>query len=120
MREVEGLRSPSTLATGCREQWCFQPYLSLGDLRFNRRPCFTLSSITKEVHDDGAFGNGLIHLKKIAAWDPTILLSFFPRRAILSHTDDHVQPVVAEVETLTVPLRTVADECEGIVFEVFL
>jgi hypothetical protein len=45
---------------------------------------------------------------------------FLPRGAILSNPNDDVQAVVTEIETLAVALRAVADEGEGVVFEVFL
>ena len=48
------------------------------------------------------------------------MLSFLPRGTIFSHTNDDVQAVVAEVETLAVTLRAITDESEGIVLEVVL
>ena len=94
--------------------------LALGQLRLNSRPGFALCSVAEKIHDDGTLRNGLIHLEQIPAWNPAILLSFLPRGAILAHPNDHVKPVVAEVQTLPMTLRTVANECEGIIFEVLL
>lgn len=47
-------------------------------------------------------------------------MSFFPRRSIPADADNNVQSVVAEVEALAVALRSVPDECKGVVLEVFL
>lgn len=95
-------------------------YLAFGQLRLNGGPCLGLGSIGEQVHDDGTLGNGFVHLEQICAWHPTILHSFLPRCAILSHTDDDIETVVAEIETLAVTLRAVADQGEGVILEVFL
>jgi len=95
-------------------------YLSLGELRLDGRPSLGLRSVGEQVHDNGTLGNGLINFEKVCAWDPAILLCFFPRCAILPHADNHVQAIVSEVETLTVALRAIADEGESVVLEVFL
>lgn len=95
-------------------------YLSLGQLRFDGRPCFRLSSIAQQVHDDASPGDSLVDLEQVLAGDPAILFGLFPRCAVLAYSNDHVQPVVSEVETLTVTLRAVADESESVILEVFL
>lgn len=46
--------------------------------------------------------------------------SFLPRLAILPHTNNNVEAVVAEVETLAVTLRSVTDEGKSVVLEVVL
>jgi len=84
------------------------------------RPCLGLSSITEQVHDDGTLGDSFVNLEQVLSLDPSILLSLLPRLSVLSYTDDDVQAVVAEVETLSVTLRTVTDECESVILEVFL
>lgn len=86
------------------------PDLSLGELRLDGRPGLRLGSVREQVHDDGTLRNGLINLEQVCTWDPAILLCFFPRCAILSHTNDHVQAIVSEVEALTVTLRAIADK----------
>ena len=83
-------------------------------------PCHALRRITEQVHDDRALLDGLVDSEQIRAWDPAILLRLFPALAILSHANDDIEAVVAEVQTLTVTLRAVADEGEGVVFEVVL
>lgn len=83
--------------------------LALGDLRLNVRPGLLLRSITEQVHDVGTLANGLVDLEEVDARLPAILHRLFPAGAVLSHTDNDVQAVVAEVETLAVTLRPVAD-----------
>lgn len=79
-----------------------------------------MSSITEQIHDNCALSDGLVNVEEICAWYPSILLSFFPGSAILSDTDDHVQAIVTQIETLTVTLRAVTDEGESVVLEIFL
>jgi hypothetical protein len=59
-------------------------------------------------------------VEEVGSRDPAILDCFLPRSAILPHADYDVQAVVAEIETLAVTLRAVADESEGVIFEVVL
>jgi hypothetical protein len=47
-------------------------HLALGQLRLDCWPGFTLRSITEQVHDDSSLADGLIHLKEVLSWDPTI------------------------------------------------
>ncbi len=84
------------------------------------RPRLGLGSVAQEVHDNGALRDGLIDLEQVLARDPAILLRILPRLATLAHANDDVQAVVAEVKALAVSLRAVADEGEGVVFEVVL
>lgn len=87
-----------------------ESYLALGDLRLDRWPCLTLCGITEQVHNDCTAVDSLIDVKQVRARNPAILLSFFPRRAVLSHTNNDVQAVVTQIETLTVALRAVANQ----------
>ena len=89
-------------------------------MRLDGRPSLALSSITEQVHDDGTSGDSLVDLEEVRAWDPTILLCLFPRGAVLSNTDDDIQAIVAEVETLTVALGAVADKGKCVILEVVL
>lgn len=93
-------------------------YLALGDLGADMGPGLRLGGVGEQIHDDGALRDGLVDVEQILAGDPAVLDSLLPRSAILSHTDDDVQAVVAEVETLAVTLGAVADEGEGVVLEV--
>lgn len=95
-------------------------YLALNELGLDGGPCLGLSGIGEEVHDDGATGDGLIDVEEVLAGNPAILLGVLPGLAVLSDTDDDVQAVVAEVQALTVTLRTIADEGQGVVLEVLL
>jgi hypothetical protein len=95
-------------------------YLSLGELRLDGGPGLTLCSITEEVHDDGTLADGLIDLEKVLSGNPAVLDRILPRLTVLSDTDDNVQAIVSEVETLAVALRAIADQSEGIVLEVVL
>lgn len=83
-------------------------------------PCLTLSSVREQVHNDGTPGNGLVHLEQVCAWYPAVLNGLLPRLTIFPHTNDHIQAIVAEVETLAVTLRSVSDEGKSIVLEVVL
>lgn len=95
-------------------------YLALGQLRLDGRPGFTLSGITEQVHDNGASGDSFIHFEEVGAGYPTVLLGFLPGCTILAHTDDHIEAVVAEIETLAMSLGTIANQRESVVFEVIL
>jgi len=83
-------------------------------------PGLGLSGITEEVHDDGTLGDGLIDLEEVLAGDPAVLNGVLPGLSILADTNDDVEAVVTEVETLAVTLRAVADEGKGVVLEVVL
>lgn len=95
-------------------------YLALGEQWLDAWPGLALSSITEEVHDDGTLLDSLIDVEEVLAGYPTILLSLFPACAVLPHTDNDIETVVAEVQALAVTLRAVTDEGEGIVLEVVL
>ena len=94
-------------------------YLAL-ELGLDGRPCLGLGGIGEEVHDNSGLANGLVNVEQVLAGDPAILHGVLPRGTVLSYTDDDVQAVVTEVETLAVTLRAVADKGEGIVLEVLL
>jgi hypothetical protein len=89
-------------------------------LGLDLRPGLGLGGVGEQVHDDGGLANGLVNIEQVLAGDPAVGLGLLPRGAVLSYTDDDVQAIVAEVETLAVTLRTVADEGEGVVLEVLL
>ena len=95
-------------------------YLPLHQLRLNSRPRLTLRGITQQIHNNRSSLNRLVDIKEVRARHPTVLLGFFPAGAVLSHADDDVEAVVAEVETLAVALGAVADEGESVVLEVIL
>lgn len=84
------------------------------------RPGLGLSGIREQVHDDGTLGDGLVDLEEVLAGNPAVLNGILPRLAILADTNDDVDAVVTEVETLAVTLRAVADESESVVLEVVL
>jgi hypothetical protein len=95
-------------------------YLALGQLWLDGWPCLTLGGIREQIHDDGTLADSLVHLEQVCARDPAILLCILPRLPVLSYTDDDVETVVAEVKTLTMTLRAIADQCERVVLEIFL
>jgi hypothetical protein len=84
------------------------------------RPCLGLSGITEQVHDDGTLGDSLVDLEQVLSFDPSVLLGLLPRLSVLSYTNDDVHAVVAEVKALSVTLRSVTDERESVILEVFL
>lgn len=83
-------------------------------------PCRALCGVAQEIHDDGALLDGLVDIEQVCAGDPTILLRLFPACAVFPDTNNHVESIVAQVQTLTMTLRAVTDESEGVIFEVFL
>jgi hypothetical protein len=95
-------------------------YLALGEHWLDVWPCLALGGITEEVHDDGTLVDGGVDIEEVLALNPAITLRLFPAGAALSHTDDDIEAVVAEVEALTVTLRAVSDQGEGVVLEVLL
>ena len=130
VREVQGLRSGwvSFLNFSTPPEYAHrqggggrsQAYLALGELGFDGRPGLALGGITEQVHDDSTAGDGLVDLKEVLAGDPAVLLGILPRLAVLSDTNDDIEAVVTEVETLAVALRAVADEGKSVVLEVVL
>ena len=109
MREVESLDTLRVHTSFMKQKT--SSYLALSKLWFYCRPCLTLRSIAKEIHDNCAFRDCLVYLEKIGSWYPSILLGFFPGRAILPNANDDIQAIVPKVEALTMPLRAVADQC---------
>ena len=95
-------------------------YLALGEQWLDVLPCGALSCITEQVHDDGAFLDRLVDLEEVLARHPAILLRLFPACTIFPDANDDVETIVAKVETLTVALRAVADQCKSVVLEVVL
>ena len=83
-------------------------------------PGLALRGVREQVHDNGTALDGLVDVEEVLAGDPAILLSLLPRSAVLADTDDHVEAVVAEVETLAVALGAVADQSKGVILEEFL
>ena len=79
-------------------------HLPLGQLGLDGRPGLALCSIAKQVHDYGAPGNRVVDFEKVCAGDPAVLHGLFPRSPILANTDNHIQSVIAEVETLAMTL----------------
>ena len=75
MGEIKSLKAILVLAYRNRLSIA---YLVLGQLRLDCWPCLTLSSITKQIHDNCASRYSLIHLEKICSRNPAILLSFIP------------------------------------------
>jgi hypothetical protein len=94
--------------------------LALDKLGLDGGPSLRLSGIGEQVHDDGTAGNGLIDVEEILSGDPAVLLGVLPGLAVLSDTNDDIEAVVAEVQTLAMALRAVANEGQGIVLEVLL
>lgn len=117
--EVKGLNRMSALILG-EPSGIGSSYLALDELGLDGGPSLGLGSIGEEVHDNGTSADGLIDLEEVLASNPAILLSILPGLAVLSDTNNDVEAVVTEVKTLTVTLRAVANEGQGVVLEVFL
>lgn len=99
---------------------CRSAYLALDELGLDGGPSLGLGGVTEQVHDNGTFADGLVDVEEVLAGDPAVLLGVLPGLAVLSDTNDDIEAVVAEVETLAVALRAVADEGQSIVLEVLL
>jgi hypothetical protein len=95
-------------------------HLALSQLGLDGGPGLALGRIGEKVHDDGTTVDGLIDLEEVLAGNPAILLGVLPGLAVLADTNDDIEAVVTEVETLTVTLRAVADQSKGVVLEVLL
>lgn len=93
-------------------------YLALNELGLDSGPSLRLGSVGEKVHDNGTTGDGLVDIEQVLAGNPAILLSVLPGLSVLSDTNNDVEAVVTEVKTLTVTLRTVTDEGQGVVLEV--
>lgn len=121
MGKVKSLiRVSLILSYGIFDREAGTAYLALGELRLDVRPGLRLGGIRQQIHDDCTLANGLVNVKQVLAWNPAILLGLLPAGTVFPDTDDDVEPVVAEVETLSVTLRAVANECESVVLEVVL
>lgn len=71
--------------------------LALGQLRLDRWPGFTLSSIAEQVHDDSAFADSIINLEQVLSWNPAIpeyYLAFIYTIAGRFHTVQHLSMIV--------------------------
>lgn len=130
VREVEGLSSQCFVSVELDTERRLAPvglglglglpYLALNELGLNGRPSLRLGGITKEVHNNGTTGDSLIDLEEVLAGNPAILNGILPGLTVLSDTNDDVEAVVTEVETLAVALRAIADERQSVVLEVLL
>lgn len=82
----------------CMVRWKYCcTYLALSQLWLDCWPGLTLSSIAKQVHDDSAFANSLIHLEKVLSWDPAIpkcSLAFIYTIIKRFHTVRHLSMIV--------------------------
>jgi hypothetical protein len=94
--------------------------LALGQQRLDLGPRLALRRVAEQVHDDGALVDGLLDLKQVLSRDPAVLDGVLPRLAILADADDDVETIVAQVKTLAVALRAVANEGKSVVLEVGL
>jgi hypothetical protein len=79
-----------------------------------------LSGIAEQVHNDSTPRDRFINIEQILAGNPAILNCFLPGCTVLSNANYDIEAIVAEIETLTVALRSVSDQSEGIVLEVVL
>lgn len=79
-----------------------------------------MSSITEKVHDDATLRDSLVNLEEVGSGDPAILDGLLPGCTVLSDTNDDIQAIVTEIETLAMALRSVADQGKSIVLEVVL
>lgn len=50
--------------------------------------------------------------------DPAIFNSLLPTLSVLADTNNDVEPIITSVQALAMSLRTIANEGEGIIFEV--
>lgn len=98
-------------------------------------PSLGLGGVGKKIHDDRSTVNSLLDGEEGFTWylssqvrtskeagkgrtDPAILQSLFPALAVLADTNDDIKAVVTSIQALAMALRAVANEGEGVVFEV--
>lgn len=109
--------------------------LALCDERRNGGPSLRLCGVRKKVHDDGSAVDGFLDGEEGFAWyllktsererevrkgrtDPAVLECLLPTLAVLADTDDDIETVVTGIQALAMTLGAIADEGEGVVFEV--
>lgn len=119
MRSRESIHNPHVSAVKSQGHESVS-YLSLCKLWFDVLPRAALCRVTEQVHDNRALADGFIDLEEVGAGYPTILLRLLPAGTVFPHANDNVEAVVAQVQSLAVALRAVADEGEGIILEVVL
>jgi len=94
--------------------------LALGEERLDGRPGLRLGSIGEQVHDDSTLLDGGVDIEQVLAGNPAILDGLLPRSTILADTDDDIETLVTQVQTLAVALGAITDEGKGVVLEVLL
>ena len=94
--------------------------LALGDLGLERGPGLTLSSVGEQVHDDSTLLDGGVNIEQVLAGDPAILDGLLPRSTILPDTNNDIETLVTQVQTLAVTLRAITDQSKGVVLEELL
>ena len=94
--------------------------LALGDHRAKSGPGLTLSGIGEKVHNNGTLLDSGVDVEQVLAGDPAVLDSLLPGSAILTNTNNDIETLVTQVETLAVTLGAITDQCQGVVLEVLL
>jgi hypothetical protein len=72
------------------------------ELGLDGGPGLGLGGVGEKVHHDGTTGNGLVNVEQVLAGHPAILDGLVPRSTVLADSDDDIEAVIAEVETLAV------------------
>ena len=94
--------------------------LAGSDILLQVRPRRRLRSIRQQVHENRALRRSLLNRKQVLARHPAVRLGLAPRLAVLAHTDNHVQAIVTQVQTLAVALRAIAQQCKRFILKVVL
>lgn len=92
--------------------------LAFGQERLDVGPGGRLGSVRQQVHDNGTLLDGFVDREQVLTWDPSIFDGGLPGGTVLSDTDDDVQAVISQVQTLAVTLGTVTNQGHCVVLEV--
>jgi hypothetical protein len=90
--------------------------LSGSQKREHIRPDSLLESIRKQVHDNGSLLGGFQDGEQVLSGNPSFLNSLLVGLT-LTLTNDNVDTVITEVESLSTTLRTITKDGNGVILE---
>ena len=90
--------------------------LASGEVRFDARPHLNLSCIGKEHADDGTLLGSLFDGEERLSRHPSVGHGFLVGLAF-TLSDNHIEPIVAQVASLARSLDAIADDGDGLVFQ---
>lgn len=90
--------------------------LARSDERCHLGPNSLLVGIREQVHDNGSFLGSLKDREKVLAWNPAFFNSLVEGLAF-TLTNDDIDTIVTQVQSLTTALGTIAKNSNGIILE---